>query len=511
MSTSGSRPRFYLTTPIYYVTAEPHIGTSYTTIAADVIARYKRLCGYDVHFLTGTDEHGLKVQREAENRGMEPLALADEVVTAYQRQWQRLNISNDDFIRTTEPRHERVVQQVFQRLHDNGDLVLGKYAGWYCVSCESFLDATDQAEPLCPDCGKRAERYEEPTYYFRFGKYQDRLLAHFEAHPEFLRPRARYNEILNRIRDGLRDISFTRTELEWAVPLPFDPKHRAYVWIDALVNYISALGYGSENPELFQRFWPADVHLVGKDIAWFHAAIWPCMLMAIGVGPPLQVFAHGWWTHNGEKMSKSRNNFVMPDKVADVYGVDAFRYFVLRELTFGQDGDFRDEAMHHRYHGDLANDLGNLAYRTTSMMERYFAGRLPSPEAEPSGPLAQAAEGLFAAVDAEMDGLQFSRALEAIWRFVRRANQYVEERQPWRLAKDPDARPRLAATMYHLAEALRIMAVYVSPFMPETAERLMDQIHPGGELGVLPDAARWGQVRPGAVVRKGAHLFPKIE
>ena len=506
-----SGERFYITTPIYYATAVPHIGTAYTTIAADAVARFKRLCGADVHFLTGTDEHGLKVQREAQRQGVEPIKLVDRVAEGYQQLWHRLNISHDDFIRTTQPRHEGVVQEIFQKLYDQGDLYPGNYEGWYCVSCEAFLKGADKkAAPVCPDCGKAGEWYSEPTYFFRFSKYEDRLLNHFEKRPDFVRPVSRYNEVLNRIREGLRDLSVTRSGLEWAVPLPFDARHRAYVWIDALINYVSAIGYGSDD-ELFGRYWPADVHLIGKDIVWFHAAIWPCVLMAIGLAPPKQVFAHGWWTHNGEKMAKSRSNFVNPEEVVDDYGTDALRYFVLRELTFGQDGDFSDLAMHHRYHGDLANDLGNLVYRTLSMVQRYFDGEVPTPEAEREGPLAEAAAGLFDAVATEMDRLQFSRALEVIWRFIRRANKFVEERQPWRLAKDPDARPRLGATMYQLAEAVRITGVYIEPFMPESAQRIREQLGLTKDCGTLPEAGRWGGLNPGGRVARGAPLFPRVE
>ena len=436
-----SKPGFYVTTPIYYVTDSPHIGNSYTTIAADVLARYKRQCGYDVHFLTGTDEHGQKVQRAAQAEGLPPRELADRVVAAYHDAWKRLEISNDDFIRTTEPRHERVVQLIFQRWRDSGDLYPGEYKGWYCVSCESFLKESDEPQPKCPDCGRPTEWNAEASYFFRLSRYQERLLKLYEERPDFVRPAGRMNELRARVAAGLRDLSATRTTLDWAVPLPFDPAHRAYVWIDALINYVSAIGYSTDE-ETFRRRWPADVQLIGKDILWFHAAIWPAMLMALGLEPPKGVFAHGWWTHNGEKMSKSKNNFVTPGEVADAYGADALRYFLLRELPFGLDGDFRDSAMLQRYNAELAGDLGNFVFRTLSMMDRYFEGVVPDPGAEPRGALAEAAASLFADVDACMAELQFSRALERIWEFVRRANQYVEERKPWSQAKDPAQRPR---------------------------------------------------------------------
>ena len=503
-----SRPGFYVTTPIYYVTARPHLGTSYTTIAADVLARYKRQCGYDVHFLTGTDEHGLKVQRAAREQGITPRELADRVVAGYHDTWKLLEISNDDFIRTTEERHERVVQHVFRKLRDADDLYLGRYEGWYCVSCESFVKQTKDERPPCPDCGRAAEWDSEPCYFFRLSKYRQRLLDFYDAHPDFVRPASRMNEVRARVSDGLRDLSVTRSTLEWAVPLPFDPDHRAYVWVDALINYISAIGY-PENEASFNRHWPADFHLIAKDILWFHAAIWPALLAALGVEPPKCVFAHGWWTHNGEKMSKSRNNFVIPEEVVKAYGADALRYFILRELPFGQDGDYRDAAMLQRYNAELAGDLGNLLHRTLAMIERYFDGVIPDPSAEPEGPLAQAAASLYADVDACMADLQFSRALERVWKFVRRANQYVEERKPWQLAKDEQQRPRLSATMYHLAEGARILSLLIAPTMPAAARATREQLGLAEDARPLEEALAWGGTRPGTRVRRGDPLFPK--
>ena len=505
-----ARPTFYVTTPIYYVTAQPHIGTAYTTIAADVLARYKRQCGYDVHFLTGTDEHGLKVQRAAEANGVSPRELADSVVAQYHKAWDLLGISHDDFIRTTEERHERVVQHVFQKLHDAGDLYLGEYGGWYCVSCESFLKESGDDAPTCPDCGRTGEANAEPCYFFRLSKYQQRLLDYYDGHPDFVRPASRMNEVRARVEEGLRDLSVTRSTLQWAVPLPFDRDHRAYVWIDALINYISAIGYSADDNS-FGRWWPADVHLMAKDIIWFHAVIWPCVLMALEVEPPKEVFAHGWWTHNGEKMSKSKNNFVNPEEVVAEYGADALRYFILRELTFGMDGDYRDAAMHQRYNAELAGDLGNLVYRTLSMIERYFDGVVPDPAEEPEGPLAEAVAGLYADVERCMADLQYSRALERIWEFVRRANRYVEERKPWQLAKEPESRPKLAATIYHLAEAVRILGLLVAPTMPATAGRVREQLGLGEETDDLKDALTWGRLPAGGKVRRGEPLFPKKE
>jgi methionyl-tRNA synthetase len=505
-----SKPGYYLTTPIYYVTDQPHIGNSYTTIVADVLARFKRQCGFDVLFLTGTDEHGLKVQRAAQEKGVSPRELADSVVERYHRAWERLDIAYDDFIRTTEERHERIVQRIFERLRDSDDLYLGEYKGWYCVSCEAFLKETEDAAPKCPDCGRPAEWNSESSYFFRLGKYQERLLQLFRDRPEFVRPASRFNEIRSRVEDGLRDLSVTRSTLDWAVPLPFDPAHHAYVWIDALINYISAIGYGSDE-EKFRRRWPADVHLIGKDILWFHAAIWPCMLMALGLEPPKLVFAHGWWTHNGEKMSKSKGNFVDPNAVADEYGVDPLRYFLLRELPFGQDGDFRDASMLQRYNAELAGDLGNLVFRALSMMERYFEGVVPEPEAAAPRPLAESAASLYDDVERCMNDLQFSRALDRIWEFVRRANQYVEERKPWQLAKDPAARPALQTTLYDLAEACRVLGLLIAPTMPNSARAIREQLGLGEETRPLKEALAWGGLRPGAKTRRGEPLFPKKE
>lgn len=505
-----SKPSYYLTTPIYYITDQPHIGTSYTTIAADALARYKRLCGYDVHFLTGTDEHGLKIVRAAQAKGVAPRELANGIVTAYYDAWERLGITYDDFIRTTEPRHERIVQLVYEKWHKAGDLYLGEYKGWYCVSCEAFLKETEEKQPKCPDCGRPAEWNSEPSYFFRLSKYQERLLKLYEDRPGLVKPASRFNEIKSRVKEGMRDLSVTRTTLQWGVQIPFDPAHYAYVWIDALINYISAIGYGVEE-EQFKRRWPAQAHLLGKDILWFHAAIWPCMLMSLGLEPPELVFAHGWWTHNGEKMSKSKGNFVLPEQVAEEYSVDALRYFLLRELPFGMDGDYRDAAMLQRYNSELAGDLGNLLFRTLSMIDRYFDGMIPDPAAEPEGPLAQAVATVYNDVDEQMGELAFSRALDRIWEFVRRANQYVEERKPWQLAKDPAARPALQAVMYHLAEACRILGLLVEPVMPNSARAIREQLSLPPETRPLNDALAWGGLPVGGKVQRGAPLFPKKE
>ncbi len=511
---------FYVTTPIYYVNDIPHIGHSYTSIACDVLARYHRLCGRDVHFLTGTDEHGIKVQRAAEANNETPIQLADRVVERSKSLWQRLNISNDDFIRTTQQRHQKVVQLVFQKLHDVGTLVLGDYSGWYCASCENFLTEDELADGNCPDCGKKAEWASEPTYFFKMSEYGGRLLAHLDQHPEFVRPQVRFNEVYRRVKEGLRDVSVTRSSLKWGVPLPFDTSHVIYVWIDALVNYISALGY--PDGELYEKFWPADVHVIGKDIIWFHAVIWPCILMALDLPLPETVFAHGWWTNTGEKMSKSKGNFVDPVAMTDRYGVDAYRYFLLREMPFGQDGDFSERALIGRINNDLGNDLGNLLHRTLTMIEKYFDGSVPEPKnlasdnpravatselRDQASWLSRQADG----IDFMMAEVQFSRALEAIWDVVRRANRYVEETSPWALAKSDATKPELATVMYSLAEVLRIVSLWLWPFMPGKMEEMRRQLSLGPVEGLLDEKTTWGGLAAGTRVAKGEPLFPRIQ
>ncbi len=502
---------FYVTTPIYYVNDVPHIGHSYTTIATDVLARYHRLEGDDVYFLTGTDEHGVKIERAAEANGEEPIELANRVVERSLSLWDRLNISNDDFIRTTQERHEEVVQLVFQRLHDSGDIYLGDYAGSYCVSCENFLAEADLTDGNCPDCGKRAERHSEKTYFFKMSNYTDRLLKFLDDNPDFVKPQIRFNETYNRVKEGLRDLSVTRSSLEWAVPLPFDPEHRAYVWVDALTNYISALGY--PDGDLYAKYWPADVQLMGKDILWFHAVIWPCLLMALELPMPKMIFAHGWWTNSGEKMSKSKGNFVDPIAMTDRYGVDTYRYFLLREMPFGSDGDFSERALIGRINSDLGNDLGNLLHRTLTMIEKYFDGTVPAlgePD-ESTRELQELAAASVSEVDEQMAQVQFSKALEATWDLIRAANRHVETSKPWVLAKDPEQKDALGTVMYSLAATLRVVSALLWPFMPTKMEAMRTQLGLQPTPGALAEEADWAGLASGTTVAKGEPLFPKIQ
>jgi len=499
---------FYVTTPIYYVNDVPHIGHAYTTIAADVIARYKRLAGCDTFFLTGTDEHGQKVEKAAEQSGETPKGLADRVVERFKDLWRLLDISNDDFIRTTEQRHERAVLAFYERVWQRGDIYLGEYEDWYCIPCESFWTETQLLEGRrCPECGRPTERLKEKSYFFRLSRYQEPLLRHLEENPDFVRPPVRYNEVLSFVRGGLRDLSISRTSFRWGIPLPNDPEHVLYVWFDALINYLTGVGFPEDR---YRRYWPADCHIIGKDILRFHAVYWPAFLMSAGLPLPKQVFAHGWWTVEGQKMSKSAGNVVDPYEMAKEYGVDQFRYFLLREVPFGMDGDFSKAAIVHRINGELANDFGNLVSRVLSMVRRYLKGRVPAPTS--AGELHKRAEEALQEYGRQMEDMAFQRALAALWEFIGAVNKYLDDTAPWSLAKENKER-ELKESLYNSLESLRFIAIMAFPFMPSSSERLWRMLGFKGALSDvrIEEAGRWGGTPEGQEVEQPVPLFPRIE
>ncbi len=505
--------KFYITTPIYYPSDNLHIGHAYTTVAADALARFHRLIGDETYFLTGTDEHGQKIQRKAEEKGTTPRRYVDGIVAGIRDLWQRLAITNDDFIRTTEPRHEHGVQEIFRRLYEQGDIYKSEYEGWYCTPCESFWLDRQLVEGKCPDCGREAELVREESYFFRLSKYADRLLAHIEAHPEFIQPVSRKNEMVNNfLRPGLEDLCVSRTTFNWGVQVPFDPKHVVYVWLDALSNYITALGYPKET-ELFKRFWPADVHLVGKEIVRFHTIIWPITLMALGLPLPNQVFGHGWLVLEGGKMSKSKGNVIDPLVLIDRYGLDAVRYYLLREIPFGSDGFYSEEALILRMNTDLANDLGNLLHRTLSMVEKFAGGRVPGPgryealDLDVQAVAAQSREGL----ERHLASLEISDALATVFRLVSRANKYIDEAAPWSLARQPETRERLATVLYTMAETLRVVGIMLTPFLVETPGKIWRQLGLSGDPAAAWSAVGWGGFPADTAIAKGALIFPRIE
>lgn len=506
---------FYITTPIYYVNDVPHLGHAYTTVAADFVARFRRLQGRRVHFLTGTDEHGQKILRTAEEKGLDPKAWTDQIVPRWTELWETLQISNDDFIRTTEARHEGPVQRFVQDLHDKGEIYLGEYEGLYCVGCEAFKTPEELVDGKCPLHGTEPEAVKEQNYFFRLAKYTDALIEHYESNERAIMPEARRNEILGKLRQGLDDLSVSRVSFDWGVKLPMNPDHVIYVWIDALQNYITAVGYGSDD-ERFEEVWPADIHFVGKDILWFHSVIWPAMLMANGLPLPRTVYAHGFLQVGGEKMSKSKATGISPHDLMETFGSDGYRYYFMREISFGQDGSFSWESMVERYNSDLANDLGNLAQRVISMIDRYLDSSVPRPPDDDEWTGAE--KDLYATFDsslaemaAAVDRIAPTEALKACWAFVRKANAYVEEVAPWALAKDPASRRRLEVVLYCLADSLRLLALMTSPAIPAAAQELWQRL---GLPGLVADHSFPDQARPGLLPEAGAltpgpPLFPR--
>jgi len=506
---------FYITTPIYYVNDVPHIGHAYTTIACDALARWHRMKGKRVFFLTGTDEHGEKVQKTAAARGLSPRELADRVVTNFQGLSPALTISNTGFIRTTEPRHYASVQNLFRRSLANGDIYLGEYEGWYCVPDEAYWTELQLTGGNCPTCGRPVEKRKEPSYFFRLSRYQEPLLDYYRKNPGFIRPESRRNEVIAFVEGGLNDLSVSRTSLSWGIPVPDAPGHVIYVWYDALTNYITGLGYPAPTEE-FGAFWPADLHMVGKDILRFHAVYWPAFLLSAGITPPLGVFAHGWWTVEGQKMSKSLGNVVDPYEMVRRYGADAFRYFLLREVSFGLDGDFSEKELIKRANSELADKLGNLLNRSLGMLGRYFGGVVPAPG--PPDPadaaLSACAGGSVSDASAAMEEVAFHKALAAVIELVTKGNEYVQSMQPWALAKDPGKRARLGTVLYNALEASRVAALLMAPFTPTAAQKLWEALVPGGapvdEARIDRDGA-WGGLAAGAALPAACIVFPKIE